>query len=56
MAGRVVVMSSGPGRIAGEVAVDGPSPRPAGFRTTETFRHTAERLSALLHQAMGAPA
>jgi NitT/TauT family transport system ATP-binding protein len=56
MASRVVVMSSGPGRIAGEVAVEGPSPRPAGFRTTETFRHTAERLSALLHLAMGAPA
>ena len=56
MASRVVVMSPGPGRIAGEVLVEGPAPRPAGFRTTETFRHTAERLSALLHQAMGAPA
>jgi NitT/TauT family transport system ATP-binding protein len=56
MASRVVVMSSGPGRIAGEVAVEGPAPRPAGFRTTEAFRRTAERCSALLHQAMGAPA
>jgi NitT/TauT family transport system ATP-binding protein len=56
MAGRVVVMTAGPGRIAGEVAVDGPTPRPAGFRTTEAFRHTAERLSAMLHAGMGARA
>src|SRR3984885_11585772 len=28
MASRVVVMSPGPGRIAGEVAVDAPAPRP----------------------------
>ena len=53
MAGRVVVMTAGPGRIAGEVAVEGPTPRPAGFRTTEAFRHTAERLSATLHEGMG---
>jgi NitT/TauT family transport system ATP-binding protein len=54
MAGRVVVMSAGPGRIAGEVAVDGPLPRPPGFRTSEAFRHTAEAVSQLLAQAMAA--
>jgi NitT/TauT family transport system ATP-binding protein len=48
MAARVVVMSAGPGRIAGEVAVDGPVIRPAGFRTTAAFRETAEAVSGLL--------
>jgi NitT/TauT family transport system ATP-binding protein len=56
MAGRVVVMTAGPGRIAGELAIEGPSPRPPGFRTTEGFRHTAERLSDLLRQGMEAHA
>jgi NitT/TauT family transport system ATP-binding protein len=48
MAGRVVVMSPGPGRIAGEVAVDGPLVRPPAFRTTAAFRETAEAVSRLL--------
>ena len=52
MASRVVVMTSGPGRIAGEVAVDAPAPRPPGFRTTPLFRERAEQLSELLHHAM----
>jgi NitT/TauT family transport system ATP-binding protein len=56
MAGRVVIMTPGPGRIAGEVAVSGAVPRPAGFRTTEAFRANAERLSHILHAAMGTPA
>jgi NitT/TauT family transport system ATP-binding protein len=52
MASRVVVMTKGPGRTAGEVAVAGPLPRPAGFRTTETFRAQVEAVSALLAQGM----
>jgi NitT/TauT family transport system ATP-binding protein len=52
MAGRVVVMTPGPGRVAGEMKVEAPTPRPAGFRTTESFRDAAERLSAMLRQAM----
>ena len=51
MARRVVVMTPGPGRIAGEVAIDGPLVRPTGFRTTEPFRAAAEAVSGLLAKA-----
>jgi NitT/TauT family transport system ATP-binding protein len=53
MATRVVVMTPGPGRTAGEIAADGPTPRPPGFRTTAAFRATAERVSDLLATAGG---
>jgi len=52
MASRVVVMTAGPGRIAGEVAIDAPLPRPAGFRVTEPFRAAAETVSSLLAGGM----
>jgi NitT/TauT family transport system ATP-binding protein len=55
MASRVVVMTPGPGRAAGELAIDAPAPRPPGFRTTPAFREAAEHLSDLLAAAM-APA
>ncbi|NBB15286.1 ATP-binding cassette domain-containing protein [Caulobacter sp. SLTY] len=48
MARRVVVMSAGPGRIAGELAIEGPLPRPEGFRATAGFREAAETVSRLL--------
>jgi NitT/TauT family transport system ATP-binding protein len=48
MATRVIVMTPGPGRSAGEVQVIGAIPRPAGFRTTAAFRETVERVSSLL--------
>ncbi|HEX2815312.1 MAG TPA: ABC transporter ATP-binding protein [Phenylobacterium sp.] len=54
MASRVVVMTQGPGRTAGEVAVAGALPRPAGFRTTEAFRAQVEAVSALLATGMAA--
>jgi len=55
MASRVVVMSRGPGRAAGEALVEAPAPRPPGFRTTPLFRETVERVSQQLAQGM-APA
>ncbi len=52
MASRVLVMTSGPGRAAGETPIDGPLPRPPGFRTTDAFRQAAEKVSADLAAAM----
>jgi NitT/TauT family transport system ATP-binding protein len=54
MASRVAIMTRGPGLSAGEVVVEGPSPRPAGFRTTETFRQAVEAVSTRLAQGMEA--
>jgi NitT/TauT family transport system ATP-binding protein len=54
MADRVVVMTRGPGRIAADVAVDAPLPRPEGFRVTPVFRETVEAVSVALAQGMAA--
>ncbi len=54
MASRVVVISQGPGRIVGDVPVDGPLPRPAHFRTAAAFRATAEAVSGALAEGMAA--
>ena len=52
MAGRVIVMTPGPGRIASETVVEGPMPRPPGFRTSAGFRETAEHVSRDLAASM----
>jgi NitT/TauT family transport system ATP-binding protein len=52
MASRVVVMTRGPGRIAGDFTVTGPMPRPAHFRTEAAFRATAEQVSAALAEGI----
>jgi NitT/TauT family transport system ATP-binding protein len=52
MAGRVVVMTPGPGRTASDTVIEGAHPRPPGFRTTQHFRETAEKVSHDLAHAM----
>ncbi|HZZ37387.1 MAG TPA: ABC transporter ATP-binding protein [Caulobacteraceae bacterium] len=52
MASRVVVMTPGPGRIAGETRVEAPLPRAKGFRATALFRELAEEVSDTLADAM----
>ena len=54
MAGRVVVMTPGPGRIAFEARFDGTPPRPPNFRTTAAFREQVELVSRALAQTMAA--
>jgi NitT/TauT family transport system ATP-binding protein len=54
MAERVVVLTRGPGRIAADIAVEGPLPRPEGFRTTAAFRDTVEAVSSALARGMAA--
>jgi len=54
MASRLVVMSRGPGRLAGDIAVAGALPRPDGFRATADFRSTVETVSAALAQGIAA--
>jgi NitT/TauT family transport system ATP-binding protein len=54
MASRVLVMTRGPGRDAGQTVIDAPVPRPAGFRTTAAFREAAEKISTDLDRAMRA--
>ncbi len=52
MASRVLVMTRAPGRLAEEIRVEAPLPRPEGFRTTPLFREAVERISTLLDFAM----
>jgi NitT/TauT family transport system ATP-binding protein len=52
MAHRVVVMTPGPGRTAGETTVEAAMPRLPRFRTTGPFRHAAEAVSNQLAGAM----
>ena len=56
MAGRVIVMTPGPGRSAGETRIDAPAPRRSGFRVTALFRDAAEAISNQLAAATKAAA
>jgi NitT/TauT family transport system ATP-binding protein len=48
---RVIVMTSHPGRIFGEVAVDEPYPRASGYRVSERFAQRCGELSEQLSRA-----
>ena len=52
MAGRVLVLTAGPGRLAAGMAVEGPLPRPAGFRALPAFRRNVEDVSRALEAAL----
>ncbi|WP_296595335.1 ABC transporter ATP-binding protein [Phenylobacterium sp.] len=54
MASRVIVLTRGPGRIAADIAVPGPMPRPPHFRTEASFRSVAEAVSDALAQGVAA--
>lgn len=52
LSSRVLVMSSRPGRIHGEIGIDAPRPRPDSFRGTAEFAAHSAQLSAMLESAM----
>jgi NitT/TauT family transport system ATP-binding protein len=55
LASRIVVMAARPGRVAAELAVQAPAPRPAGFRTSPNYaalcRQATEALEGALREA-----
>jgi NitT/TauT family transport system ATP-binding protein len=55
IAHRVIVLSSAPGRLAGDFPVDAPIPRPDHYRTAEDFRMLCEHISGTLAAGMEAP-
>ncbi|MDO1558099.1 ABC transporter ATP-binding protein [Brevundimonas sp. 2R-24] len=50
MADRVLVLTSGPGRLQAEVAVPAPRPRPDGFRGSEPFLGAVAAVEAAARQ------
>ena len=52
LSSRIIVMSSRPGRIIGEVAIDAPYPRDDAFRTSRPYNEFCRLTSAELARAM----
>ena len=52
LSSRVLVMTSRPGRIYGEIAIDRPHPRTDAFRGTAEFAAYGARLAEMLAKAM----
>ncbi len=49
---RILVMTKRPGRIAADIAIDGPQPRDEGFRTSAAYNAQCRDVSAALKGAM----
>lgn len=54
MASRVIVITAGPGRVAGEVRTGGAMPRGPAYRLSAEFRSHVEEVSRLLADGYGA--
>jgi NitT/TauT family transport system ATP-binding protein len=52
---RIVVMTSRPGRVFSEIAIDAPTPRTEAFRTSAEYATYCRRTSEALHAAIEAP-
>ena len=52
LASRIVVLRPRPGRVAQDIALDDPGARGPGYRTSEAYRATTERISEALQRAM----
>ncbi len=52
LSSRILVMSPRPGRIAAALAIPGPAPRPAGFRTSAGYAALCRTVSERLEAAM----
>ena len=55
LADRVLVMSSAPGRLMGEIKVTLPRPRPALVETTPAFHELENTVRAMMRSGWGAP-
>jgi NitT/TauT family transport system ATP-binding protein len=54
LSSRVIVMAARPGRIAAELAVPGPAPRPPGYRTSAPYAAQCRTAAEALERAMAA--
>ncbi|MBL6079361.1 ABC transporter ATP-binding protein [Belnapia sp. T18] len=54
LSSRILVMAARPGRIAAELLVEEPAPRPAGFRTSAGYAALCRRTTETLEGAMRA--
>jgi NitT/TauT family transport system ATP-binding protein len=54
LASRIVVMAARPGRVVAELAVEAPTPRPPGFRTSAGYAALCRRTTEALEGALAA--